>query len=94
MDRSALAWVGLAVAALVFLDLLFVELRRVVREAKRIGTRLQAYTELPVLSMIAMAGSDVERISAAAEQVPALIERARRAIGVLRSYLPKGSSPE
>ena len=93
MDRSALIWVGLAVAALVFFDLLFVELRRIVREAKRILARVRGYTELPLISLMATAGNDLERVGAASEEVSVLIERGRRAIGVLRGYLPKGSSP-
>jgi hypothetical protein len=94
MDRSAVTWVGLAVVALVFLDLLFVEVRRIVREAKRIASRLHGYTELPVFSLMAAAGSDVERINSAADEIPLLIGRGQRAIAVLRGYLPKGSSPE
>jgi hypothetical protein len=93
MDRSAVLWVGLVVAALVFLDLLFVELRRIFREAKRIVARLQGYTELPVFSLAAAAANDVERIDAAAVAIPILIARAQGAIAVLRSYFPKGSSP-
>jgi hypothetical protein len=93
MDRSGVMWIGAAVAALVFLDLLFVELRRCVREAKRIAARLQGYTELPIFSLIAAAEHDVERIAQASEEIPLLLERAALAIATLRSYLPKGMSP-
>jgi hypothetical protein len=93
MDRSAVAWVGLAVAALIFLDLLFVEVKRIVREAKRIDSRVRGYGELPLFSLMATAAGDGERIGAASEEIPALIVRGKRAIGVIRSYLPKGSSP-
>lgn len=93
MDRTAVAWVGVAVAALVFADLLFVEVRRIVRELKRIDTRLKGYSELPILSLAATAEMDVARITAAADQMPLLIARGQLAIAQLRSYLPKGSSP-
>ncbi len=46
-------WIGTIVAVLVFLDLLFVELRRVFREGKRIVRRLGGYTELPIFSLLA-----------------------------------------
>ena len=93
MDRSGLMWIGVAVAALVFLDVLFVELRRCAREAKRIGARLQGYAELPIFSLIAVAEHDVDRIAQASEDIPRLLERAAVAIATLRSYLPKGMSP-
>ena len=93
MDRTAVAWVGVAVAALVFADLLFVEIRRIVRELKRIDKRLKGYSELPILSLAAAASSDVDRITAAADEVAVLIARGQLAIAQLRSYFPKGSSP-
>ena len=51
-------WIGAIVAALVFLDLLFVELRRAFREGKRIVRRLEGYGELPVLSLFATGARD------------------------------------
>jgi hypothetical protein len=103
MDRPGIIWIAVAVAAIVFLDLLFVEVRRAVREAKRIVSRVRAYTELPLFSLIAASEYDVERLTTALETLPELIERARRALVVIRSpfvrrtpatdYLPKGSSP-
>jgi len=86
-------WIGVILAVLVFLDLLFVELRRAVREAKRIVNRLEAYAELPIVSMLAASERDVDRIVGAIDELTALVERARGAIGVLRGYIPKGSSP-
>jgi hypothetical protein len=93
MDRSGMLWIGTIVIVLVFLDLLFVELRRALREAKRIVRRLEGYGELPILGQLATGGRDVERIALAVDAVQPLIERAQRALGVLRGYLPKGSSP-
>jgi hypothetical protein len=93
MDQPGVLWIGVVVAVLVFLDLLFVELRRVYREAKRIFTRLEAYAELPILSLLAASEHDVERITGAIDAVTPLVERGQVAVAVLRRYMPKGSSP-
>jgi hypothetical protein len=93
VDRSGVIWIGTIVAVLVFLDLLFVELRRAYREAKRLMTRIEGYGQLPIVAQLATGERDVDRIIRAFDTLPVLIERAQRAIGVLRSYLPKGSSP-
>ncbi|HEY5349763.1 MAG TPA: hypothetical protein VIJ64_08520 [Candidatus Lustribacter sp.] len=93
MEGSGVVWVGAIVAVLVFLDLLFVELRRALREGKRIVRRLADYGDLPVFSLLAASDRDVERIVRAIDAVPPLVERAQRALGVLGRYLPKGSSP-
>jgi hypothetical protein len=93
MDGSGMLWIGAIVAALVFLDLLFVELRRAFREGKRIVRRLEGYGELPVLSLFATGERDADRIMSALDAIPPLIERAQRAIDVVRGYMPKGSSP-
>lgn len=93
MDRSGMLWIGLIVAVLVFLDLLFVELRRIVREGKRIASRVAGYAELPLLVQLAASERDLERILNALDALAQLIERGQIALAVLRGYLPKGSSP-
>jgi hypothetical protein len=93
MDQSGVLWIGAIVAVLVFVDLLFVELRRVLREAKRILTRLEGYADLPIFALLAASERDVERIVAAIDAVAPLVERGQTAVAVLRRYLPKGSSP-
>jgi hypothetical protein len=93
MDRSGLFWIGLIVVVLVFLDLLFVELRRVFREGKRIVTRLAAYADLPLFAELAASEYYVGRIVRALDTFARLIERAQTALAVLRRYIPKGSSP-
>jgi hypothetical protein len=40
MDQSTVFWIAGAVAAFVFIDVLIVEIRRSIREARRIVTRL------------------------------------------------------
>ena len=86
-------WIGTIVAVLVFLDLLFVELRRALREAKRLVTRLAGYADLPLFAQLAASGGDVERIVRAIDSVAPQLERAQAAIAMMRRYLPKGSSP-
>ena len=86
-------WIGAVVAVLVFLDLLFVELRRVLREGTRIARRLAGYADLPIFSLLAASGDDAERIGRAIEALTPLLERAQSALAVLRRYIPKGSSP-
>ena len=58
------------------------------RSRNRIITRINAYGELPIVSMLAMADGDVERIERALNAWEPLLERARTAIAVLRLYLP------
>jgi hypothetical protein len=85
MDGELVVKVGLAVAVLIFLDALFVELRSAAREAKRLLTRLGAYADLPIVSLLATTEQDVERLNIALEAIPPLIERGSRALAVLRS---------
>ncbi len=84
MDQSAIGWIALAIAVFVYLDLLFVEVRRIYREGARIVRRLIAYADLPVVRQAARAGDDVERLTLALEALGPLIERGREAIEVIR----------
>jgi len=84
VDQSAIGWIALAIAVFVYLDLLFVELRRIYREGTRIVSRLIAYADLPVVRQAARTGDDVERLTLALEAVGPLIERGRGAIEVIR----------
>lgn len=99
-------WVGVAIVALVFLDALFVEVRRILREAKRLIRRLEGYAELPIFALLATAEADGERLSRALDAVPDLVDRAQRAwltvvtFGRVRAaspsggYIPNGSFPD
>jgi len=93
MDSPDLWWIGGVVAVLVFLDLLFVELRRILREGKRIVSRLEGYADLPLFGLLEASERDAERIAAAIDAAAALAERGRAALAVLPFYKPKGSSP-
>jgi len=100
MNPPTIGWIALAVAAFVYLDLLFVELRRMGREGKRIVTRLIAYADLPVIAQATRAGEDAERLGRALEEVSPLLERGSRAIATIRRggrppayepFVPNGS---
>jgi hypothetical protein len=93
MDRSGMLWIGLIVVVLIFLDLLFVEVRRIVREGKRIVTRLAGFGELPIFVQLAAGERDLERIVRAIDALTPLLERGQAAFAVVRRYIPKGSSP-
>jgi hypothetical protein len=101
-----MARVAAAIAAVVFLDALFVEIRRALREGRRLMRRLQGYAELPLFSLLATAEADSERMLLALDAVPALVERAQQAwlvvvtLGRVRplpapgNYSPNGSFPD
>jgi hypothetical protein len=94
VDPSGLVWIGSIVAVLIFLDLLFVELRRIFREAKRLVLRVAAYAELPIFDLIATSQRDIERIVIAIDALASLFARMSAALESLRTcYRPKGSSP-
>jgi hypothetical protein len=94
VDHSLIGWIALGVAVFVYLDLLFVELRRTYREGKRIVTRLIAYGDLPVVRRAAQAGDDVERLTNALEGVSPLLERGRAALTRIRfPNRPAGYDP-
>jgi hypothetical protein len=94
MDPSNLAWIGSIVAVLIFLDLLFVELRRIFREGKRLLTRVAAYADLPIFTLIAASEVDIDRIVRAVDALASLAGRTQIALESLRRcYKPKGSSP-
>ncbi len=84
MDQEIVVRIGVAVVAFVLADLLFVEIRRAVREAKRAMRRVSAYGELPIFSLIGSAERDVERMVTALAEIPPLLERAEAALVAIR----------
>jgi hypothetical protein len=97
VDQSAIGWIALAIAVFVYLDLLFVELRRIMLEGMRIVRRVAAYAELPVVKQAGRAGDDVERLTLALDRIAPLAERAQRALATIRArtrynpFVPNGS---
>ncbi len=84
MNQSWIGWIALTIAVFVYLDLLFVELRRIFREGKRIVTRVLAWADLPVIAQAAHVGDDLDRITTALERVSPLMLRGERALARLR----------
>ncbi len=85
MNQSAIGWIALAIAVFVYLDLLFVELRRIGREGLRIVKRVAAYGDLPVIAQAGRTGDDVERLAVALERVAPLMARAQTALVAIRN---------
>jgi len=83
MDQSTVLGIAAIVATFVFLDVLFVEVRRCVREVQRIVRRLAAYGELPIFSLAASAGGDVDRMVAALARIPTIVRRGEAALTAL-----------
>lgn len=84
MNVPGVVWVAVAVAVLVFLDVLVVELRRCARELGTIRRRIAAYRDLPIVSLAASAPADVSRAAAALAAIPPLLARAEAALAALR----------
>ena len=93
MNQSAIGWIALAIAVFVFLDLLVVELRRIVREGGRIVARVIAYGDLPVVERAVRAGDDAERIGRAFDEVAPLVTRGRQALVRIRDPLGRAQEP-
>jgi len=92
VDENTVFWIGGAVAAFVFVDVLIVEIRRCLREARRIGSRLAAYVDLPVVTLASEAQRDLTRLLHALEEMAALLDRARIALAALGFGRPNGAS--
>jgi hypothetical protein len=93
VEGSGLVWIGIVVAVLIFLDLLFVEVRRIWREGMRIVRRIEGYAELPIFAQLEASERDAERIANALDALGPLVARGQAALATVRSYSPKGSSP-
>lgn len=92
MDETTVFWIGGAVAVFVFVDVLIVEMRRCVREARRIGSRVAAYADLPIVTVASEAQHDLTRLLRAFEAMAALLDRARVALAALGFGRPNGAS--
>jgi hypothetical protein len=79
----AIRW-AFIVAWVVVLDLLFLALRRLYLEAKRLFKRLSALAERPLPIDFAKAEADLARLAAALEQIDPLLVRFAAAVEALR----------
>ena len=91
MEGSTIVWIAGIVLAFVFVDVLLVEIRRCMREGKRLARRIAAYADLPIIALLAAGSDDLMRIAAAVERVPELVVRAETALAALG--LRKPASP-
>ena len=80
------------VAAFVFVDVLFVELRRCVGEVNRIARRVSAYGDLPIVSLAATATLDAARLAASVQRIGALLVAGEAALVDLK-VLRRTDSP-
>jgi hypothetical protein len=103
VDPTTIGWIGAGIAGLIFLDALFVELRRALREGKRLATRLAGYAELPIFAQVATMEGDADRLVRALDALAPLMERAAEAWLVVRTlgrthaadaYRPNGTFPD
>ena len=83
MDQTTVFWIAGAVAAFVFVDVLIVEVRRCIREARRIAQRLSGYADLPIVSLAAAVPYDIERLGRALDAIAPLLVRGKTALGTL-----------
>ncbi len=84
MSPHALVWWAILVALIVVLALTGAQGLRAWRELKRLGARVEALADLPVVSALERADADGRRIEAAVAALPALLERAKAAAAVIR----------
>ena len=82
----AIRWAFILAWVLV-LDLLWMALRRLYLEAKRLGKRLGALIEKPLPVDFAKAESDAARIIAAIDRAPTLVARGALALERLRMQI-------
>jgi hypothetical protein len=83
VDQNTVFWIGGIVAVFVFLDILIVEIRRCVREGRRIARGLAGYAELPIFSLLASTPAELTRLEASLTEIAALLVRARAALAAL-----------
>ena len=84
MSPYALIWWATLIAAAIVLVLTAAQALRAWREIERIGDRVAAYADLPVVAALERAAVDGRRIDTAIAELPALLERGQAAIAVIR----------
>jgi hypothetical protein len=84
VSDEALFWWAFAIALVAVFVLIGMQVARAVREVVRLGARLEAFEDLPVLRALERADADGNRIDAAVSALPGLIERAKVAVATIR----------
>ena len=80
----AAVWVTTIAVVAAALAAAALQARRAVGEVRRIQTRVDAYASLPIVTSLAQAAGDAERLNAAIERIDPLVARARKAAAVIR----------
>lgn len=84
MSAHAVVWLLIGVALVIVLAMTGMQIMRALREAGRLGDRIDAYADLPVVKKLDRVAGDVARIEAAVAQVPLLAARAQLAVAAIR----------
>jgi hypothetical protein len=84
VSAHALVWWAILAGAVVVAGLIIAQLLRTYREVTRLGSRVDAYGDLPVVRALERAEADGRRIESAVDQLPALIERGTIAVATIR----------
>ena len=84
MHPTTIVWWASLAALVIVLVLAGMQILRALREVKRLGTRIAAFEDLPVMAAIRKAEVDLGRLEHALEQVEPLLARAAAAIAIIR----------
>jgi hypothetical protein len=84
MSAHAVVWLLIVVALVVVLAMSGAQVARAVREMKRLGDRVDAFADLPVMKKLDRMDADMARIAAAVAQLTPLIERVNAALKRIR----------
>jgi hypothetical protein len=84
MSAHAVVWLLIGIALVIVLAMTGAQVVRALREVGRLGDRVDAFADLPVLKKLDRVEADVGRIEAAIAQVGPLVERTQAAIAVIR----------
>ncbi len=84
MGAHALVWWVVLAALIVVLVLSLLQLRHAFRALKRIGGRVEAFAELPVVAALGRAERDAQRIADDLERAQPLAARVAAALAVIR----------
>lgn len=90
MSTNAAIWWTVLALALVILFCVALQLARILGALRRIGNRVEAYADLPIVVALGRTETNVSRIDAAVAEIDPLLVRARAAFEVIkRGPLPR-----